>query len=407
MADISKITLPNNTTYNIKDSAARTDITNIKNVLGTLTGANAVVFRGVSTTELTDGGNENPTVNGTAVTSKRTGDVYFYGTHQFVYGTDNKWHQLGSLDTLGDFAYVSQGWVAVTPQGTISKPTITMGALSSPVAPRYLETQGSVGTTQANYASGHTSNGTVYYQPEGDVSTPAFTGTTVTFTGNNTPSGSVALSTDTNGTSISINHTTPPTSQGQDPTAIPGYWKPTGTFPLRPVNIPNGSKTNVLNSAAKKTVVTSVEVSDVNATTPTGGLTYWGVSGQTLSFKWFTKATGDSIATSGTALTSVVSGDGQLQAQGGNVDIDAQILSTKGIKATFTGTATSYSVSGKAAGSVSTPVFTGKKVVLTGHGTPTVSSVSDQTFTGQTQYWDVYPGVNEEGEVEPGGGLAG
>lgn len=406
MADISKITLPNNTTYNIKDSTARTDITNIKNVLGTLTGANAVVFRGVSTTALTDGGDENPTVNESAVTSKRIGDVYFYGTHQFIYGADSKWHQLGSLDILGDFAYVSQGWVAVTPQGTISKPTITMGALSSPVAPRYLETQGSVGTTQANYASGHTSNGTVYYQPEGDVSTPAFTGTTVIFRGDNTPSGTVTLSKDTGGTTISINHTTPPTSQGQDPTAIPGYWKPTGTFPLRPVNIPDGSKTNVLNSAAKKTVVTNVGVSDVNATTPTGGLTYWGVSGQTLSFKWFTKATGDSIATSGTALTSVVSGDGQLQAQGGELDIKAQILSAP-IKATFTGTSTLYSVSGTAQGTVSTPVFTGKKVVLTGHGTPTVSSVSGQTFTGQTQYWDVFPGVNEEGEVEPGGGLTG
>lgn len=406
MADISKITLPNNTSYNIKDAAARTDITNIKNVLGSLTGANAVVFRGVSTTALTDGGNENPTVDGSAVTTKRSGDVYFYGTHQFIYGTDSKWHEMGSLDTLGDFAYVDQGWVGVTPHGTITKPTITMGALSSPVAPRYLEAQGNVGTTQANYASGHTSNGTVYYQPEGAVSTPAFTGTSVTFSGSNTPSGTVALSKDTSGTTISINHTTPPTSQGQDPTAIPGYWKPTGTFPLREVSIPDGSKTNVLNSAAKKTVVTSVGVSDVNATTPTGGLTYWGVNGQTLSFKWFTKSTGDSIATTGTALTSVASGSTTITVPGGALDIDAQILSAP-IKATFTGASTTYSVSGTPAGSVSTPVFTGKKVVLTGHGTPTVSSISTQTFNGQTEYWNVYPGINEESEEEPGGGLTG
>jgi hypothetical protein len=147
MADISKITLPNGTTYNIKDATARTDITNIQSVLGSLTGANAVVFRGVTSTVLTDGGNENPTVGGSAVTTKRAGDVYFYGTHEFIYGTDSKWHEMGSLDTLGDMAYADQGTVTITPHGTITLPNFTHDALTAPVAPRYVEVSNGAGGT--------------------------------------------------------------------------------------------------------------------------------------------------------------------------------------------------------------------------------------------------------------------
>lgn len=44
-------------TYNIKDAEARSQI-------AALTGGDAVVFVGVSTTALTDGGSERPTVNG-------------------------------------------------------------------------------------------------------------------------------------------------------------------------------------------------------------------------------------------------------------------------------------------------------------------------------------------------------
>ena len=70
MPTISKITLPNGNTYDIKDTWAREQISEI-------TGGSAIVFKGVSSTELTDGGNQNPTVDGTAVTTKVVGDLYF------------------------------------------------------------------------------------------------------------------------------------------------------------------------------------------------------------------------------------------------------------------------------------------------------------------------------------------
>ena len=56
MPYISKITLPSGTSYDIKDAYAR-------EVIETLAGGDAVVFIGVSSTALTDGGTEKPTIN--------------------------------------------------------------------------------------------------------------------------------------------------------------------------------------------------------------------------------------------------------------------------------------------------------------------------------------------------------
>lgn len=53
---ISKITLPSGTQYEIKDAYARS-------VIESIVGGNAVVFIGVSTTAMTDGGTEKPTVD--------------------------------------------------------------------------------------------------------------------------------------------------------------------------------------------------------------------------------------------------------------------------------------------------------------------------------------------------------
>jgi len=69
---ISQITLPSGTTYQLKDAWARDQIS-------ALTGGSAVVFVGVSTTPLTDGGNEKPTIDGSQVTAT-TGQLFFYGT---------------------------------------------------------------------------------------------------------------------------------------------------------------------------------------------------------------------------------------------------------------------------------------------------------------------------------------
>ena len=53
---ISKITLPSGTQYEIKDAYARS-------IIKSIVGGNAVVFVGVSTTAMKDGGTEKPTVD--------------------------------------------------------------------------------------------------------------------------------------------------------------------------------------------------------------------------------------------------------------------------------------------------------------------------------------------------------
>lgn len=167
MPQISKITLPSGTTYDIKDAQARSQIQ-------ALTGGDAVVFMGVSTTQLTDGGNQIPTVGGNQKTPA-AGQLFFYGTQEFIYGNDSKWHALGSLESLGDLAYKDTASTSYKPAGTVSKPTFT-GSSSS------------VTITATDNTSGN-------YQPKGTVSKPTFTGSSSTFTGKFTPSGTVSVTT--------------------------------------------------------------------------------------------------------------------------------------------------------------------------------------------------------------------
>lgn len=137
---LSKVTLPNGTTYELADLKAREDI-------NALAGANAIIFQGVTSTALTDGGNENPTVSGAEVTTKELGDLYFYGNSEFVYGADNKWHELGSLDSLGALAYYDDA-------------TVTVATTENKTA----EVTGTT-VTEANGLTGT-------YTPDGDVSAP-------------------------------------------------------------------------------------------------------------------------------------------------------------------------------------------------------------------------------------------
>ena len=159
MADISQITLPSGTTYNLKDAWARQQIQAI-------VGGDAVVFRGVSSTALSDGGNENPTVGGEAVTTKSTGDLYFYNKEEFIYGSDSKWHSLGpQLQTLGDLAYKNS--VTVKYDKTTSVTSNFSGAAST-----YSGSYTPAGTVSQPTFSGAVLSSTASYTPAGSVSTP-------------------------------------------------------------------------------------------------------------------------------------------------------------------------------------------------------------------------------------------
>lgn len=109
MPDISQITLPSGTTYDIKDSQARS----------------AKEWLGVTTTELTDGASTNPiTIDGEQVTAV-AGNITAYGNSEFIFN-GTVWQAFGNLEDLGDLAYEDSATGTFTPQGSVSKPGVTV-----------------------------------------------------------------------------------------------------------------------------------------------------------------------------------------------------------------------------------------------------------------------------------------
>ena len=113
MPDISQITLPSGTTYNIKDTIARQQA------------AGGIHLVGVTTTELVDEATTNPIqVNGSSYTAQNQ-DAVFYRKKEFVFdGT--AWHEFGDMSGLGDMAEADTASGNFTPVGTVAAPTISV-----------------------------------------------------------------------------------------------------------------------------------------------------------------------------------------------------------------------------------------------------------------------------------------
>ena len=249
MADISKITLPSGTTYNIKDAEARSQI-------AALVGGDAVIFVGVSSTPLTDGGSQIPTVGGEQKTPA-TGQLFFYGTQEFIWGDDDTWHGLGTLDTLGDLAYKDTASVS--------------------------------------------------YQPKGSISGGTFSGNSTTFTGKFIPNGTVGVPT------ISVDVA--------------------------------GATTTIKNPTSVTVAKTMVAVAP-GMETPSNPVTYYAVSGETLSLYQLGYTTGDSITTS-------------------NINVKTGDATYVSSQPSWTGLQGNISVSGTPNGSNTTISFTGIEETIT------------------------------------------
>lgn len=156
MADISKITLPNGSTYDIKDTTARNQVTaeatarqnadttltnQINTLKSNLTGA--MHYAGVTTTEITDGmsmgdphASTNKIIIGGAEYKPVAGDVVIYDDKEFVFHVEaitvgstktfkGVWNEFGSTGSLKALAFKDSASGSVTPTGTVSKPTFT------------------------------------------------------------------------------------------------------------------------------------------------------------------------------------------------------------------------------------------------------------------------------------------
>ena len=172
MPDISKITLPSGTSYDIKDATARELIESIQT---SITGAMSYV--GVTTTALTDGASTATIVINGANHTASAGDVAIYDDREFVF-SGTVWNEFGSTGSLKALAFKDSASGSYTPAGTVSKPTFTGSSSNVTI------------TASAN-SSGN-------YTPAGTVSTPTFTGSSTQSSGKFTPSGSVSVT--TNGT---------------------------------------------------------------------------------------------------------------------------------------------------------------------------------------------------------------
>ena len=158
MPELSRITLPSGTTYDIKDATARAAI------------AGGTSFLGITTTALTDGSTVSTiTISGESV-SAVNGGIAIYNSKEFIYaGTDSSWHEIGDTTNLGDLAYKDTASASYTPAGGVSKPTFT-------------GTEGNLSVTGTPAGTISTGTGTANYTPAGSVSTPTITVTPSTTT---------------------------------------------------------------------------------------------------------------------------------------------------------------------------------------------------------------------------------
>ncbi len=344
MADISQITLPSGSTYNLKDTWARTQIQAI-------TGGSAIVFKGVSSTALTDGGQENPTVNNTEITTKTTGDLYFYGQEEFIYGDDNKWHSLGQpLSTLGDLARKN---------GVTVKYDKTTSVTSS-----FTGTAGTVAITASNNANGN-------YTPSGSITGGTFTGSNSSFTGSYTPAGTVSQ----------------PTFSGAILSSTAAY-TPGGTVSTPTISVKTAGTTATIKNPTKVTVAKTVAAAAPSSSV-SNEITYYNVTNENLTLYKIGYTTGDSITTSN---VTVKTGDAAYQNSAPTFTGTASTVTAKGTpsgtvsKPTFTGTAATVTTSGTPSGSVSGIGFSGTKVQISGTMTPagSVSSTPNNTNTNAT-----------------------
>lgn len=156
MADISKITLPSGTTYNIKDATARSNIAAL---------SGALTFLGTTTTAITDGATTSPITIGDSSVTPKAGNVVIYGNSEFVWSAaESKWREFGSTGSLKALAFKDSASTSYTPAGSVSQPTFTgtKATISSSFTP--------AGTVAISKGTG-----TANYTPAGTVSAPKVT----------------------------------------------------------------------------------------------------------------------------------------------------------------------------------------------------------------------------------------
>lgn len=238
VGDISLITLPSGNTYSIKDTVARS------------TAGGGLQFRGITTTEITDGATTTSYVIGSNTLTAQNADMVVYGTKEFIYTTaDNKWHELGDNTSLGQLAYKDSASGTYIGVASVSVTTATSSNQTASVT-----------------ASAVPNGGTANYTPSGDIS----------FT--NTENKTATVSPAATGTAT---------------------YTPDGTVGTPTISVKTAGTTDTIHNPTSTTVAKTVVAAAPGATAPSNAITYYAYDGntETLSLYQLGYTTGASITT--------------------------------------------------------------------------------------------------------------
>lgn len=252
-----------------------------------------------------------------------------------------------------------------TPEGTINAQTFSgKGTITKLIADDSRETV--AGTTN-------------FYAPQGEVIAPKFTGSSSTFSGSYTPTGTVTVSTAT-----SANQTATVSS-----TTGTATYTPAGTVSAPTINVSSAGATTTVKNPTAVSVVTALAAAAPGATAPANAVTYYAYDSATETLKLYQLGAtkGNSITTSD---VTVKTGDASYTATApsftgtgarlvtGNISVPATYT------ATFSGDNKSVSVSGTPNGTVAAPEFRGTPVVFQGD-VEVSGSVTQAQFTGKAR----------------------
>ena len=331
MAEISKITLPSGTTYDIKDAVARQMASaGVSFVLST---------DAASTPKDVQWDDNGTTITGTLVASSSTTGIFYLVPADNPIGQDifdeyvtllkdneYSWEKIGStaidFSSLGDLAYKDTASGNYTPEGTVSQSTFSGNSLTS----------------------------TGKYTPAGSVSTPTFTGTQGNVSVSGTPSGSITVGSGT------ANYT------------------PSGTVAAPTITVTPSTATKYVASSATG----GGSVTAGSAASATMPVLSTSVSSETLTLSWtpgsFTANTPTAVTLPSFSSQTIVSG---IQ----SASSSAPAFTGTGVNLEFSGSSMSSTGTFTPSGTCSTPTFTGTEDDISVTGTPS-GTVSQPTFTG-------------------------
>lgn len=189
---LSQITLPSGTTYDLKDAQARSDIATLQTIA-----SGGMHYMGISSTEITEGGTENPTIDNEVKTMSASisGAVVIYGEKEYVWN-GAKWQEFGSTGSLKGLAFKDQATGNIIPTGNVSAPTISVSAAGTTTTVNSITEVGTLpswsGTVSGETLTINWNAGTLPTKGENttvktgdasyEASAPSFTGTQSTVT---------------------------------------------------------------------------------------------------------------------------------------------------------------------------------------------------------------------------------